>query len=71
MEDRQDVNRWYVGALMGIGRDMELTLFGVFLMKTVDSDHLKGMLKVFFRMVENKPQVIVTQNNYYYDQALL
>lgn len=47
VEEKHHLNRWYVGAIMGLARDMELTTFGIFLMKTVDSDHLKGVLKGF------------------------
>lgn len=36
IDDRRQVNRWHLAALLGIGRDMELTLFGLCLMKSVD-----------------------------------
>lgn len=55
---------------MGVGRDMELTLFGLLLLKTADSDHLKGILRAFFNKMELKPQTVVTQNSYFYEQAM-
>ena len=55
---------------MGIGRDMELTPFALFLLKTVDVEHIKGMLKTFFKTVQRKPQTIVTENAFFYDQSL-
>lgn len=45
------MNRWYVGAFLGVGRDMELTLFALFLVKTIDVDHIKGLMKLFFNSV--------------------
>lgn len=51
---------------MGVGRDMELTLFGLLLLKTADSDHLKGILRAFFNKMELKPQTVVTQSSYFY-----
>lgn len=39
-------------------------------MKAVDSEHLKGVLKNFVGLVEQKPQTVVTQSHFYYDQAL-
>jgi hypothetical protein len=37
VEEKHHINRWFVGAIMGVARDMELTTFGIFLMKIVDS----------------------------------
>ena len=70
VEEKNHFNRWYVGGLMGIGRDMQLSLFGLFLLKTVDCDHLKGMLKNFFTSVETKPASIITENIYFYQQSI-
>lgn len=39
-------------------------------MKTVDEDHLKGLLKQFLGSVEVKPRTIITQNNFMYDKAI-
>lgn len=51
LDDRHQLNRWYVGAFVGVGRDMELTLFSLFLMKAVDVDHLKGLIKMYLNSV--------------------
>ena len=71
VEEKQYVNRWYVGAIMGIARDMELTTFGIFLLKAVDSEHLKGVLKVFLGSVDQTPQTFINQSHFYYDQVFL
>jgi len=55
---------------MGIARDMELTTFGIFLVKSVDSDHLKGVLKNFLASIDQKPQTFITQSHFYYDQVI-
>jgi hypothetical protein len=70
VEEKSHINRWFVGAIMGIGRDLELSLFALFLTKTIDSDHLKGVLKIFFGSTEIRPQVIITQASYIYDQTI-
>lgn len=36
-------------------------------MKSVDSDHLKGIMKVFFGNFDSKPLSIITQAGYFYD----
>jgi hypothetical protein len=66
IDDRHQVNRWYVGAFLGVGRDMELIVFGVFLLKSVDADHLKGLIKMYLGSVEVKPLTIITQLSYYF-----
>jgi hypothetical protein len=55
VDDRRPLNRWNVGAFMGINRDMELSLFGLFLLKTADSEHLKGIIRTFLNKMEDKP----------------
>jgi len=37
-----------VGAFLGMGRHMELILLGLFLLKTVDTEHLTGLFRIFF-----------------------
>ncbi len=39
-------------------------------MKTYDSDHLKGLLKIFFNSTETKPQTVITQDAYVFREAL-
>lgn len=51
LDDRNQLNRWYTGAFLGVGRDMEIVLFGLFLLKTVDVEHLKGLFKLYFSSV--------------------
>ena len=61
VEDKGSINRWHVGALMGIGRDMDMCLFGLILVKAADVDHLKGMLTTFFKTVlQYLPKTIIT-----------
>lgn len=48
VDEQHQVNRWHVGGLLGVGRDMEMSLFALVLLKSVDEEHLKGMLKLFF-----------------------
>jgi hypothetical protein len=36
LDDKHQFNRWFVGAMLGMGREMEQVLFGLFLLKTVD-----------------------------------
>lgn len=50
IDDKRTINRWYIGAILGLDRNMEMTLFGLFLMKTVDEEHLAGVLKKFFSL---------------------
>ena len=49
---------------------MELTAFALFLVKTVDVEHIKGMLKTFLKTVQRKPQSIITEDNFLYDQTV-
>ena len=56
---------------MGIARDMQPCLFALFLLKTVDADHIRGMLKTFFKTVlENQPETIITENTLEINRAL-
>ncbi len=71
IDDHRQINRWHVGGIMGIGRNMEMSLFALFLMKSVDEDHLRGVLKLFFTVNEAKPQTFVTQTDYLYEKTLL
>lgn len=66
VDDMHKLNRWSVGAFLGVGRDMELVLFGLFLLKSVDSDHFKGLIRMFMKGLEVKPITIVTHNAPYF-----
>lgn len=71
LDSIHQLNRWSVGAFLGMGRHMELVLLGLFLLKTVDTEHLTGLLKIFFTSLDKKPKTIVTTSEYYYQQALI
>jgi hypothetical protein len=66
LDDRHQLNGWYVGAFLGIGRDLEIALFGLFLLKTVDVDHIKGVFKSFLKDKDKKPQTFITYKNNYF-----
>ena len=71
LDDKHQFNRWFVGAILGMGREMEQVLFGLFLLKTVDVEHIKGLLRMYLTSVEVKPLTIVTQATYYFEIAML
>ncbi len=50
---------------------MEQVLFGLFLLKTVDVEHIKGLMRIYLTSVEVKPLTIVTQATYYFEIAML
>lgn len=71
LDDRYQLNKWFVGAFLGVGRNMEIIPFGLFLLKAIDVDHVKGLFKTFFSTITIKPASIITQDAFYFDKAIL
>jgi len=55
-----------------VGRTIDIVPFGLFILKTVDTEHIKGLLKAYFgnSTISQKPMTIVTKQASFFDEAI-
>lgn len=70
LDDRRQLSKWFAGAAMVVGRDMTMLPVALFLLKTVDVDHVKGLLRSLLALDAFAPASLVTEYAYYWEQAV-
>jgi hypothetical protein len=70
LDDRRQLNKWFAGAAMVVGRNMTMLPVALFLVKTIDVDHVKGLLKSLLALDNFAPATLVTEYAYYWEQAV-
>ena len=63
-EEKYQMNgKWWMGGILGMGSNMQMAPFAYFMLRGLLQGDFASLIKTFFGIVKEKPEILITQIN--------